>query len=138
MTNAQQRIGDPDRERARAALERHAADGRLTLDELSDRLGVVYAAVTDSDLAHALHGLPPLPSATDIVESIRKLGGLYHRGALRRREFVERKAELLTGLVLIAEDEVDHALDELTSLYHQGLLSGREYTAAKAHLLPYV
>lgn len=55
------RIGDAERERIRDVLQRHTADGRLTLDELSDRLGEVYAAHTAVDLDHALRDLPPLP-----------------------------------------------------------------------------
>jgi Domain of unknown function (DUF1707) len=55
------RIGDAERERVREMLQRHAAEGRLTLDELSDRLGEVYAARTAADLDRALRQLPPLP-----------------------------------------------------------------------------
>lgn len=52
------RIGDAERERVRDLLQRHAAEGRLTLDELSDRLAEVYAARTAADLDHALRELP--------------------------------------------------------------------------------
>ncbi len=55
------RIGDAERERVRDILQRHAAEGRLTLDELSDRLGEVYAARTAADLDRALRELPPPP-----------------------------------------------------------------------------
>jgi hypothetical protein len=54
-------IGDAERERIREALQRHVADGRLTLEEFSDRLGEAYAARTRPDLDTALRGLPPLP-----------------------------------------------------------------------------
>lgn len=138
MQEPEHRVGDPDRERARAMLERHAADGRLTMDELSDRLAEAYAAATRADLDHALLDLPPLPSAAEILESVAKLGGLVFRGTLSRREFTARKADLLPGLASIAQDDVDYALDELTRLSHRGMLSRKEFSAAKAHLLPYV
>lgn len=138
MHESEHRVGDPERARARATLERHATDGRLTLDELADRLTEVYAATTDTDLEHALRRLPPLPSAREIVESIGKLGTLAFRGALSRREFAARKAELLSGLAAIAPDDVGYALDELTRLSHGGMLSRKEFAAAKAQLLPYV
>ena len=60
-TGDELRIGDAEREHVRDLLERHAADGRLTLDELSERMVEVYAARTAPDLRHALRELPALP-----------------------------------------------------------------------------
>ncbi len=68
------RIGDSERDRVRAQLQRHAADGRLTLDELSDRLGELYAARTAADLEHSLRDLPALPAAPPRFSDIRRLG----------------------------------------------------------------
>ena len=45
-------------------LTRHCGDGRLTLDELEERIQEVYAAETDDEARHALRELPvskPLP-----------------------------------------------------------------------------
>lgn len=58
------RIGDAEREHVREILQQHTTEGRLTLDELSDRLGEVYAARTAADLEHPLRQLPPLPEAS--------------------------------------------------------------------------
>jgi len=52
------RIGDADREAAAAALREHFAQGRLTLDEFQHRLGAVFAAKTDRDLANVTADLP--------------------------------------------------------------------------------
>lgn len=60
MERSEVRIGNGERERVREVLTRHAGEGRLTLDELSERLGEVYAAKTAADLDHALRELPPL------------------------------------------------------------------------------
>jgi hypothetical protein len=51
---------DDDRERASERLTDAAADGRLTVDELSDRLDLVHAARTEADLQAALDGLPAI------------------------------------------------------------------------------
>ena len=50
---------DDDRERAVRELTRHCGEGRLTLDELEDRIGEVYAATTEAELALAFRELPP-------------------------------------------------------------------------------
>ena len=52
-------VTDADRERAVRELSRHCGDGRLTLDELEDRITEVYAATTEAELALAFRELPP-------------------------------------------------------------------------------
>lgn len=49
---------DDDRERAVRELTRHCGEGRLTLDELEDRITEVYAATTEAELALAFRELP--------------------------------------------------------------------------------
>ena len=61
------RASDADRQRVVADLERHTAEGRLSLDEFSERVGRVYTATTQADLTRITHDLPaaappaPLP-----------------------------------------------------------------------------
>jgi len=50
--------GDHERERATAALRRHYASGRLSVDELTHRTGIALAATSHADLRRALRGLP--------------------------------------------------------------------------------
>jgi hypothetical protein len=52
-------VTDAERDAAVKLLTRHCGDGRITLDELEDRIGEVYAATTPADLRHALRELPP-------------------------------------------------------------------------------
>jgi Domain of unknown function (DUF1707) len=52
------RIGDADREAITAQLREHYADGRLTLDELNERLDQTFAAKTRADLDVVLRDLP--------------------------------------------------------------------------------
>jgi uncharacterized protein DUF1707 len=63
--SASLRIGDAERNETIEALKQHCADGRITLDEYSDRLDEVYAAHTNADLARALRDLPRLPRAVN-------------------------------------------------------------------------
>lgn len=60
------RIGDADRELIANVLSEHTAEGRLTTDELDDRLGLLYASQTRQQARAVLAGLPALaPSGTD-------------------------------------------------------------------------
>jgi DUF1707 SHOCT-like domain len=62
VTDPGLRASDADRERVVAALERHTAAGRLTLEEFGQRVGRVFAAVTHGDLAAVTRDLPPEPA----------------------------------------------------------------------------
>jgi len=53
------RLGDADRERLVALLREHYAAGRLDLDDLRHRVGVVLAAAYAEQAAAALADLPP-------------------------------------------------------------------------------
>jgi hypothetical protein len=52
------RVGDADREAIAAQLREHYADGRLTLDELNERLDQTFAAKTRADLNVVMRDLP--------------------------------------------------------------------------------
>jgi hypothetical protein len=56
------RASDAERERAAEALRRHHADGRLSTDELEERVGRAYAATTLGDLDGLFADLPRLQS----------------------------------------------------------------------------
>ena len=55
------RVGDPERERAAATLRKHYVEGRLSLEELSDRTGRALTASSRAELRTALSDLPALP-----------------------------------------------------------------------------
>ncbi|MGC9667963.1 DUF1707 domain-containing protein [Planosporangium sp. 12N6] len=59
----QLRASDADRERVADVLRRAAAEGRLTLDELGERLAVVYAAKSYAELEPVTSDLPAAPLA---------------------------------------------------------------------------
>jgi hypothetical protein len=52
------RASDADRERTAEVLREAAGDGRLTMDELDERLDAVYAAKTYAELEPITHDLP--------------------------------------------------------------------------------
>src|SRR6478672_12141450 len=52
------RVGDADRDAVATQLREHYADGRLTLEELNERLDQVFAAKTKADLNTVMRDLP--------------------------------------------------------------------------------
>jgi hypothetical protein len=57
------RASDADRERVAEVLREAAGDGRLTMDELDERLDAVYAAKTYAELEPITHDLPDAGTA---------------------------------------------------------------------------
>src|ERR1700742_2901867 len=57
------RASDADRERVAEVLREAAGDGRLTMDELDERLDAVYAAKTYAELEPITHDLPDAGAA---------------------------------------------------------------------------
>ena len=55
------RVGDAEREATASQLREHYADGRLTLDELNERLDQTFAATTRADLNAVTRDLPVMP-----------------------------------------------------------------------------
>jgi Domain of unknown function (DUF1707) len=69
-------LGDADRERLAGLLREHYAHGRLDLDELRRRVGIVLAADYADEAAATLADLPPLGggSGTSGVKSGTPIG----------------------------------------------------------------
>jgi hypothetical protein len=57
------RASDAEREEVVAALKNHLADGRLTVEEFSERLDEAYAARTRGELSRATRQLPVISTA---------------------------------------------------------------------------
>ncbi len=72
------RVADADREQAVEELREHALAGRLSSDELEDRIGGAYRATTRADLDALRADLPV--SSTSVALALRK-----RKGQLRRR-----------------------------------------------------
>jgi Domain of unknown function (DUF1707) len=63
-TGSGMRVSDADREATAAELREHYASGRLTLDELNERINNAFAAKTRGDLTAVMHDLPSLRPGT--------------------------------------------------------------------------
>jgi hypothetical protein len=68
-----ERVADADREHAVVALREHAVDGRLTLEELAERVGSALAAGTRAELDGALADLPATPASPAEADDQRVL-----------------------------------------------------------------
>src|SRR4029077_8982079 len=71
------RISDTDRDRAAEVLREAHAQGRITVDELDERLTSVYSAKTFAELTPVTRDLPatPDPAATAGAPARRRIGG---------------------------------------------------------------
>jgi len=78
-------ISDSEREAVVRELTRHCGDGRLTLDELEQRVGEAYAATTRDELTHALRELPRFPGADRDRPAAVPAGTGHRRTAAERR-----------------------------------------------------
>jgi hypothetical protein len=80
------RASDADRERVANVLREAAGDGRLTMDELDERLDAVYAAKTYAELEPITHDLPgagssaPAPARVAAPVDPARFGGTPSSG----------------------------------------------------------
>ena len=89
MSDVAVRASDAEREQTVELLRRHAVDGRLTLEEFAERIGVAYEARTRQELEELTRDLPAdapsVPAArherTQWIVSIA--GGTERRGRFR-------------------------------------------------------
>jgi Domain of unknown function (DUF1707) len=91
MDDPSLRVSDADRERAVVSLRQHLLEGRLTLDEFSERVEAALRARVGADLARVQDDLPAIAAGT--APSHRKparltlamLSHVTRRGRLRLR-----------------------------------------------------
>src|SRR5580693_3967439 len=69
------RASDADRERVAETLRQAAGDGRLTMDELDERLDAVYAAKTYAELVPVTKDLPDHRGAASVPAPSRPAAG---------------------------------------------------------------
>src|SRR5215831_15274351 len=71
------RVSDSDREQAADVLREAAGHGRITMDELDERLELAYAAKTYADLAAVIRDLPAPAPAPGPVQPVMagRIGG---------------------------------------------------------------
>lgn len=69
------RASDAEREQHAELLREHAAQGRLTIDELSERLHRAYSARTRGELTALLRDLPATARRASVSPARRDLAG---------------------------------------------------------------
>jgi hypothetical protein len=100
------RVSDAEREATAAELREHYAAGRLTLDELNERVNEAFAAKTRGDLGAITHDLPSLrpgttPPAADQPSSGAGWSGQDGRGQDGARGHGHAIGSLVTSLVAV-------------------------------------
>ena len=83
------RVSDSDRERAVTSLREHLVQGRLSLEEFTQRMAAAYNATTSTDLAGLQRDLPaaapalPEPRRSALHHLIAIFGSAKRTGSLR-------------------------------------------------------
>lgn len=113
------RASDADRERVANVLREAAGDGRLTMDELDQRLDAVFAAKTYAELEPITHDLPahrdvqtPVPAAAVRADPARFGGAGTSSGAVAIMGGFSRKGEWtvpkdFTAFMFMGGGEID-------------------------------
>jgi class 3 adenylate cyclase len=112
------RVSDTDRQQTVEVLRRHCADGRLTLDEFSDRVGLAFEAKTRADLDLVTADLPvanpALPSTTvrktPTRSAIAVLSSHRQTGRWRPGESIGAFALMGSCELDLRNAEIDHAV----------------------------
>lgn len=101
MMNDRIRISDADRERVTARLRDHYAEGRLTSEELDERITATLNAKTYGELRHIMADLPEPDPVAAQGGPVPPTGGPFPPWAGQPR-FVYRRGPRLLPLALIA------------------------------------
>jgi len=72
------RVGDADRQAVVDELQRHYVEGRLTSEELGERVSQALGARTFGDLANLLSDLPTLPDPNALVPAVHHDHSEWH------------------------------------------------------------
>jgi len=89
------RASDAEREHAAEALREHYAAGRITREELDERLEAVYGATTVEELDELRADLPDVPLSTQA-----RRAELAHRQAELRRRMLQHAGGAFTPFLI--------------------------------------
>jgi hypothetical protein len=91
------RASDADRERAVVELREHLVQGRLTLDEFSERIELAYRARSLDELETASSALPTARTGPIRRRPVRAIIGFFAHVVRRGRLKLGRRAVVLAG-----------------------------------------
>ena len=107
------RASDSERDAVVARLNEAVGEGRLTLQEFSDRIDEVYSARTRGELAPLTGDLPAMPAARPPSRTRRVLLGLMFGGA--KRSGPQALEEDITAVALLGDVEINLCEARVTS-----------------------
>ena len=138
------RASDADRERVANVLREAAGDGRLTMEELDERLDAVYAAKTYAELEPITRDLPaagtahaPVPAQSSAVQDSRIGGAPSSEGAFAILGGFSRKGDWVvpkdfTAFAFMAGGEIDlreaRFTEPVVTLHVVAIMAGIEIT----------
>jgi len=138
------RASDADRERVANVLREAAGDGRLTMEELDERLDAVYAAKTYAELEPITRDLPtagtahaPVPAQSSAVQDSRIGGVPSSEGAFAILGGFSRKGDWVvpkdfTAFAFMAGGEIDlreaRFSEPVVTLHVVAIMAGIEIT----------
>lgn len=104
-----QRAGDDDRQATVRRLEQAMVEGRISLDEMEDRMGQAYRASTWDQLDRLTHDLPA-PVREQAPPATRPIGSLHVGllGDVRRGGWIATE-DHMTGVTLLGDVVIDLA-----------------------------
>jgi class 3 adenylate cyclase len=124
------RISDQERAQVVDRLRRHCSEGRITLDEFSDRAGQVYAARTRGELVEVLADLPePVPFPMTEAVAVRRhttswvvgiMGGGQSKGRWRPEEQVTALAIMGGCVVDLRQAEIEGPVVDISAIAIMG------------------
>jgi hypothetical protein len=88
------RVGDAERDTTATLLREHYAQGRLSMDELNERLDAAFSATTQGQLAEVTHDLPHIQAAPAVSRPVP--------GNPRQHHHVRGLGKVLTLLAVMA------------------------------------
>lgn len=133
---------DAEREAAAAVLRDAVGSGLLTLDEFSDRVGVVWAAERHDEIERATAGLAPTPvvGTRTVSTVVAVLGDQRHGGRLRLPGLLRvfsllGDVHLDIGAVVSVEETIEIQVWSLAGDLHVRVPDGFEVEVAGFNLL---
>ena len=125
LVPSEMRVSDQDRDSAVEQLSEHAAAGRLTLDELEERVSVALAARTRGELGALTRDLPgnagrPVERRKAVRWMIAVMGGSHRRGRYRLNRAVNVIAVMGGDEIDLRDAELDGSQVTLTVISIMG------------------
>jgi hypothetical protein len=102
--SSEMRVGHDEREAVAAELREHYAQGRLTIDEMNERLDLAFAAKTRGDLDALMRDLPsqrPAPAAAQSGYNGSGAGPGAGAGSGAGQRAGQAIAAMLTGATVV-------------------------------------